>query len=170
MLVTSLSLGALVAVPFMLLVTGLYLGSPPRGDKAMIVVVPMGASILAGLAYVVAGWVVLARGGLGWLRRVLAPVPGAVLVVSTLATLGVGLGMFFSVITWANRFDRWGALVPIIGWLVGTITPLVLSGLLVRCSAVPPRGITRPLAVSAGWVGLAAVCGWGLLAYAIVGP
>ncbi|MBY0262125.1 MAG: hypothetical protein K2Q20_07255 [Phycisphaerales bacterium] len=166
-LACSLSLGAL---PLVLLVSGLYFATPPKGDKAMIIVVPMGASILAGLAYVVAGWIVLARRGLEWLRPCLPRLPGALAIVTTLATAGVGLGMFFSVITWANRFDRWGAAVLIIGWLLGTITPGVLSGLLVRSSIAPGRGLTRPLGVCAGWIGLAAVGGWMLLGYALFAP
>lgn len=169
-LVTVLGLGVVLAVLCILLTTGLFLSTPPKGDKAMIIVVPMAAAFLGGLACVLAGWLVLARGGLAWLGPVLGRLPGAVFIVSTLATLGVGLGMFFSVITWANRSGSWGAAVPIIGCLVGSIAPGLLAAILVVCSTRPPQIISSPLAVGVGWVGLAAVGGWALLVYALFGP
>lgn len=169
-LVTVLGLGVVLAVLCMLLTTGLFLSTPPRGDQAMVILMPMAAAFLGGVACVLAGWLVLARGGLAWLGPALPPLPGAVFILTTLATLGVGLGMFFSVITWANRSGTWGAAVPIIGLLVGCIAPGLLAAILVGCSARPPRVVFRPLAVGAGWVGLAAVVGWAMLAYALFAP
>ena len=118
------------------LTTGAFAGSVPAGANAAGLVVPLLASVGAGLLLLTAAWLALAGGRLSWI----GVQPGT---VSTLVLLGVGSGAVAVLIAWMEREGGW---VRPVGVFAGGFAPLAAGALVLASLWMPPARLA-----SASW-------------------
>lgn len=118
------------------LMTGAFAGSVPAGANAAGLVVPLFASVVAGLLLLTAAWLALAGGRLSWI----GVRPGT---VSTLVLLGVGSGAVAVLIAWMEREGGW---VAPVGLFAGCFAPLAAGALVLASLWMPPARLA-----SASW-------------------
>jgi len=121
-----------------------FLATPLRGDRAMIVVVPMLGTILAGILLCIAAGVSGLRSG----TLALGLVHSSRAICTTLAlaaTLGIAMGCFSTLVAWANADrSKWSPeFLTLAGaWFSGVIAPLVLGLALFVAAKVTHESIT----------------------------
>ncbi len=140
------------------LMSGAFAGRVPGGSNAAGLVVPLFASIGAGVLLLVATWLVAAQGRLAWIGAHAG-------LVATLVMAGVGAAAVGVLIAWMERMGAW---VTPLGVFCGGLAPALALVLLWRSAwSAPgqlqdarwPRVLAAPLLFSA-LCGLALVL-WG---------
>ncbi|MFT3685320.1 MAG: hypothetical protein QM783_10410 [Phycisphaerales bacterium] len=152
--------------------TGLFFSSPPRGDQAMGLVVPLVINIGSILAFTLAALLLVVRPSgagqtlaahlhlTGWLG-------GAAVV---LATLGASLAAFMALLLWCEPAmfpGRAEFLRVTVGWLAGLLGPVLLALFLGLYAWLSPTAIAnspslgRAIWVLTAFVSLLALAGFG---------
>lgn len=165
---TQLILGGVLLLAFNVVFSGAFLARPPHGDKAMIVVVPMLGTILAGILLCIAAVVTGMKSG----THALGAVHGTRWLSTTIAlvvTVGITVGCFSTLVAWANGERAKGQLEFLslaMQWLSGAIAPVVLGLALLVASKVTTEflgahtGWMRAVKVLFGFAGVLAVFGF----------
>jgi hypothetical protein len=142
------------------LMSSAFAGDVPSGSDAMGLVVPLLASVVAGLLLLLATWLVAANGRLAWAGAHAGIIGSAVM-------LGVAFAAVAMLVAWMERMGAW---VMPVGVFCGGLAPAFAVVLLLRCawttpdnlqSAAWPKWLAAPLL-------LAALCGMGLAIWGAV--
>ncbi len=127
--VTYIILSGTLLLLFNVLFSGAFLAKPPHGDRAMILVVPMLGTILAGLLLLIAAIIAGSRSPVHALGLIHSSRPWC-FVIAIVVTLGIAVGCFSTFIAWANSARVQGHLEFLSlasHWLSGVVAPLVLA-------------------------------------------
>ncbi len=119
--------------------TGFFTKNPPTGERAMGLIVPFAALVVAGLVLVFASVLAAAGAGksaIGLIRET----PAASGVVLVVVTLGVAIAAFLALAMWTEPLLAGPGLrgvKPLIGWNAGLLGPLVLGAVLIVGAWMP---------------------------------
>lgn len=128
-LVTYIILSGTLLLLFNVVFSGAFLAKPAHGDRAMILVVPMLGTLLAGMLLLIAALIAGARSpahALGLIHSSRA----VCFTIAVVVTLGITAGCFSTFIAWANSARVQGKfefLSLASHWLSGVVAPLVLA-------------------------------------------
>lgn len=148
-------------------ITGLFLKSPPTGERAVGLLIPIAVLIGAALVLTLASLLVAFRSGrtvVGLIHS--SPIASGALTVAV--TFGVVLAALMAFVTWAEPMadgSKFKAIIPVLGFGAGLVGPALLGlALLVGAWMTPQWLEAHPR-----WLmGLRPMC-WTLAAIAVVG-
>lgn len=110
--------------------SGMYANSPPTGQQAMGLVVPIFGIAIASAALMLATWICVGRGGFDWVSSTRL-VPTA---VATLVMLGVCIAAAGALGVWMEGEKTFGRAVVPIGVVCGVLVPLAAVVMLLVCA------------------------------------
>lgn len=131
----------------------------PMGNDAMVVILWLGAALIAGVLLLLATGTCAATGGLAWA----SPRPAAALGLAMFVTLGIALGAAAVVWIWGDSRTPLFWPAALVG---GLIAPAALAIVLTLCAWTPARSATQPQTLRAAGVTL---CLGALVGYALSG-
>lgn len=147
--------------------TGFFLKSPPTGERAVGLVIPLAILIGAALLVTLASLLVAFRSGqtvVGLIRA--SPVASGALTVAV--TFGVVVAAFMAFVAWAEPMavgSKFKAIIPLLGFAAGLIGPALLGLALVIGAWMTPQWLDA----NPKWLmGLRPMC-WTLAAMAVMG-
>lgn len=168
-LTTSLILGGTFLLLFNVVFSGAFLAQPPRGDRAMIVVLPMLGTVLAGVLFCIAAGIGGVRSPT-WALGLVHSSRAVCTTVAILAVIGIVAGCFSTLVAWAGGARARGAFefVSLMGyWFSGVIAPIVLAAGLMVATRATQESITSseiwPRAVRVLFVSIAVLAFAGYL-------
>lgn len=159
-------LGVLVVLISNAGTTGFFTKNPPTGERAMGMIVPFAALVVASLVLVLAS--VLAAVGAGKSAiGLIRDTPGASGVVLVVLTLGVSIAAFLALAMWSEPLlvgPGLRGVKPLIGWTAGLLGPVVLGAVLIVGAWMPASVMNESASVKAAarwacWVLVALAAG-----------
>lgn len=159
-------LGVLVVLISNAGTTGFFTKNPPTGERAMGMIVPFAALVVASLVLVLAS--VLAAVGAGKSAiGLIRDTPGASGVVLVVLTLGVSIAAFLALAMWSEPLlvgPGLRGVKPMIGWTAGLLGPVVLGAVLIVGAWMPASVMNESASVKAAarwacWVLVALAAG-----------
>lgn len=110
--------------------SGMYASSPPKGEQAMGLIVPIFGIAIASIALMLATWICIGRGGFDWVSGTrLVPTAAATLVM-----LGVCVAAAGALGVWMEGQKAFGRGVVPIGVVCGVLVPLAAVVMLLVCA------------------------------------
>lgn len=169
-------LGVLVILACNAGMTGLFMKAPPRGDRAVGLIVPFVGLIIGAVLIVLAGLLAgmgSGRSAVGMLRE--TPAMSGLVVV--LVSIGVVIAAFMAFGAWAEPLllgPRFNFVKPLIGWTAGIVGPVMLGAALIAGAWMTPQTLGASpkmlLALRAScWMLVTVAAGGYLMAGAVLG-